>query len=225
MTVRGAIRPTFTFGGLMRNALVPCLVAAVAVSGCATKKYVGREVGEVNQKVDTLTTEVEKTQERVKRNEVRIDDVSKEAQAGIAEAKGSANTALQRATEAERAAKGKLIYTVTLSNDKVTFPINRAMVSPEAKGMIDEAIAQLKAENRGVFFEIEGHTDSTGPEAYNVKLGEERAMAVRNYMHDQHGIALSRMEVISYGEGKPVVDNKTRANRAQNRRVVIKVLE
>jgi outer membrane protein OmpA-like peptidoglycan-associated protein len=209
----------------MRNALVPCLVAAVAVSGCATKKYVGREVGEVNQKVDTLTTEVEKTQERVKRNEVRIDDVSKEAQAGIAEAKGSANTALQRATEAERAAKGKLIYTVTLSNDKVTFPINRAMVSPEAKGMIDEAIAQLKAENRGVFFEIEGHTDSTGPEAYNVKLGEERAMAVRNYMHDQHGIALSRMEVISYGEGKPVVDNKTRANRAQNRRVVIKVLE
>ena len=48
---------------------------------------------------------------------------------------------------------------------------------------------------------------------------------MRNYIHDQHGIALSRMEVISYGETKPVVDNKSRANRAQNRRVVIKVLE
>jgi outer membrane protein OmpA-like peptidoglycan-associated protein len=58
-----------------------------------------------------------------------------------------------------------------------------------------------------------------------VKLGEERAVAVRNYIHDQHGIALSRMEVISYGETMPVVDNKSRANRAQNRRVVIKVLE
>ena len=209
----------------MRNAVLPCLIAAVLVSGCATKKYVGREVGEVNQKVDTLSGEVEKTQERVTRNEVRIDDVSRESQAGIAEAKGSAQQALVRATEAERAAKGKLIYTVTLSNDRVTFPVNRAQVSPEAKALIDEAIAQLKAENRGVFFEIEGHTDSTGPESYNLKLGEERALAVRNYMHDQHGIALSRMELISYGEAKPVVDNKSRANRAQNRRVVIKVLE
>lgn len=209
----------------MRNAVVPCLIAAFALSGCATKKYVGREVGEVNQKVDNLTTEVEKTQERVSKNEVRIDDVNREAQAGIADAKGSADRALVRATEAERAAKGKLIYTVTLSNDKVTFPINRAAVSPDAQSLIDQAIAELKAENRGVFFEIEGHTDSTGPEAYNLKLGEDRAMAVRNYLHDQHNIALNRIELISYGEAKPVVDNKSRANRAQNRRVVIKVLE
>jgi outer membrane protein OmpA-like peptidoglycan-associated protein len=208
----------------MRAVLVPFLAVGVAVSGCATKKFVSREVGEVNQKVDTLATEVEKTQERTKRNEVRIDEVNTQAQAGISEAKGSAQQALVRATEAERAAKGKLIYTVTLSNDKVTFPVNRAKVSDEAKAMVDEAIAQLKAENRGVFFEIEGHTDATGPAEYNDKLGYDRALAVRNYIHDQHGIALSRMEVISYGENKPVQDNKTRANRAQNRRVVIKVL-
>jgi peptidoglycan-associated lipoprotein len=107
----------------------------------------------------------------------------------------------------------------------VTFPFNRAEVSAEAKKLIDEAIAQLKAENRGVFFEIEGHTDAIGPEEFNMKLGEDRAMAVRNYLHDQHGIALNRMQVISYGEGKPVTDNKTPANRSQNRRVVIKVLE
>ena len=209
----------------MRNAVVPCIIAAFALSGCATKKYVGREVGEVNQKVDTLTTEVEKTQERVRKNETRIDDVSRESQAGIADAKGSADKALVRATEAERAAKGKLIYTVTLSNDKVTFPVNRAAIAPDAQSLIDQAIAELKAENRGVYFEIEGHTDSTGPEAYNMKLGEDRAMAVRNYLHDQHNIALNRIELISYGEAKPVVDNKNRANRAQNRRVVIKVLE
>ena len=209
----------------MRAALVPFLAVGVAVSGCATKKYVTREVGEVNTKVDNLATEVEKTQERTKRNEVRIDEVNSQAQAGISEAKGSAQRALTKAEEAEKAAKGKLIYTVTLSNDKVTFPVNRAKVSDDAKLLIDEAIAQLKAENKGVFFEIEGHTDSTGPDAYNLKLGEDRAQAVRNYLHDQHSIALSRMEVISYGEAKPVTDNKNRANRAQNRRVVIKVLE
>jgi peptidoglycan-associated lipoprotein len=212
----------------MRSILLPLVaasVASMALSGCATKKYVGREVGEINQKVDTLSGEMEKTQERVKSNEVRIDDVDKQAQAGISDAKGSAQTALKRATEAERAAKGKLIYTVTLSNDKVTFPVNRAAVSPDARSLVDEAIAQLKAENRGVYFEIEGHTDSSGSEAYNDKLGLDRATAVRNYMHDQQGIALNRIEVISYGETKPVVDNKTRDHRAQNRRVVINVLE
>jgi peptidoglycan-associated lipoprotein len=209
----------------MRSIMVPFVVASVALTGCATKKYVAREVGEVNQKVDTLTTEVEKTQERTRRNEVRIDEVDKTAQAGIAEAKGSADKALVRATEAEKAAKGKLIYTVTLSNDKVTFPLNRSAVSDDAKKLVDEAIAQLKAENRGVYFEIEGHTDSTGPDTYNQKLGEDRAMAVRNYLHDQHQIALNRIEVISYGESKPVEDNKTKEHRSQNRRVVIKVLE
>jgi len=212
----------------VRSMIVPFLVAGmagVAVSGCATKKYVGTEVGEVNQKVDTLSGEVEKTQERVRRNEVRIDEVNQQAQAGVADAKGSAQRALQRATEAERAAKGKLIYTVTLSNDKVTFPLNRYEVSDEAKAIIDEAITPFKQENRGVFFEVEGHTDATGPDAYNLRLGEDRAVAVRNYLRDQHGIALSRIEVMSYGESRPVVDNKTRENRALNRRVVIKVLE
>ncbi|HZM50845.1 MAG TPA: hypothetical protein VFE68_10150, partial [Vicinamibacteria bacterium] len=124
----------------MRSILVPLVaasVASLALTGCATKKYVGREVGEINQKVDALSGEMEKTQERVKRNEVRIDDVDKQAQAGISDAKGSAQTALKRATEAERAAKGKLIYTVTLSNDKVTFPVNRAAVSPDARTLVD----------------------------------------------------------------------------------------
>jgi peptidoglycan-associated lipoprotein len=197
------------------------ILAAVSLGACATKGYVSREVGDVNKKVDTVTVEVEKTQERVKRSEVRLDSVEKTS----ADAKGSADQALVRATEAEKAAKGKLIYTVTLSNDKVTFPLNKALVSADAKKLIDEAIADLKGQNKGVFFEIEGHTDSTGPDEVNQRLGEERARAVRNYLHDEHGIALSRMEVISYGEAKPVTDNKTRTNRAQNRRVVIKVLE
>lgn len=209
----------------MRLSLLPVVaLACVAAAGCATKKQVNREVGEVNQKVTQLQGDLEQTQERVKRNEVRIDQVGQEAQAGIGEAKGQAQQAMTKAAEAEKAAKGKLIFTVTLSNDKVTFPLNRAEISPEAKALIDEALAPIKAENKGVYFEIEGHTDNSGEEAYNQKLGEERALAVRTYLHEQ-GIALNRMQVISYGESKPVADNKTRDGRAQNRRVVIKVLE
>ena len=209
----------------MRRIMLPLVVLSVAASGCATKKYVSHEVGEVNQKVENLSGEVEKTQARVKTTEVRLDSVDKQSQAGIAEAKGSAAAAMNKAQDAEKAAKGKLLYTVTLSNDKVTFPLNRAEVSDDAKKMVDEAIAPIVAENKGVFFEIEGHTDGTGEPLYNEKLGEERAMAIRAYLHDLHNIALSRMEVISYGETKPVADNKSKDGRAQNRRVVIKVLE
>ena len=209
----------------MRRIILPLVVLSLAASGCATKKYVSHEVGEVNQKVENLSGEVEKTQQRVKASEVRLDSVDKQSQTGIAEAKGSAAAAMNKAQDAERAAKGKLLYTVTLSNDKVTFPLNRAEVSDDAKKMVDDAIAPIVAENKGVFFEIEGHTDGAGEVDYNQKLGEERAMAVRAYLHDQHNIALSRMEIISYGETKPVADNKTKDGRAQNRRVVIKVVE
>ena len=209
----------------MRTLIVPLLAASVALAGCAKKSYVQREVGEVNKKVDAVSVEVEKTQQRVQQNEVRIDAVDKQAQSGITEAKGSAQAAMTKAQEAERAAKGKLIYTVTLSNDKVRFPVNKAEISDEAKAMLDEAVGPLVKENRGVWFEIEGHTDNTGDAAYNFKLGEERAMAVRDYIAKTHGIALNRLNVISYGEEKPVAENKTRDERAQNRRVVIRILE
>jgi outer membrane protein OmpA-like peptidoglycan-associated protein len=114
---------------------------------------------------------------------------------------------------------------VTLSNDNVRFPFNKAEISDEAKVLVDEAVAPLVQANRGVYFEIEGHTDATGDAAYNFRLGEERAEAVRDYIAKKHGIALSRLNVISYGEDKPVAENGTRDERAQNRRVVIRVLE
>jgi len=209
----------------VRTVIVPLLAASVALAGCAKKSYVQREVSEVNKKVDAVSSEVEKTQQRVQQNEVRIDAVDKSAQSGISEAKGSAQAAMSKAQDAEKTAKGKLIYTVTLSNDKVRFPVNKAEISDEAKAMIDEAVAPLVQANRGVYFEIEGYTDSTGEASYNMKLGEERAMAVRDYIAKKHGIALSRLSVISYGEDKPVADNKTKDGRAQNRRVVIRILE
>jgi peptidoglycan-associated lipoprotein len=55
------------------------------------------------------------------------------------------------------------------------------------------------------------------------RLGEERAEAVRLFMN-QHGVPLNRMSTISYGKSDPVTDNKTRADRAQNRRVVLIVM-
>jgi outer membrane protein OmpA-like peptidoglycan-associated protein len=71
--------------------------------------------------------------------------------------------------------------------------------------------------------EIQGHTDSTGTPAYNMRLGEERAEAVRRFMNQQ-GVPLNRMSTISYGQDHPVAPNDTKVGRAQNRRVVVVVM-
>jgi outer membrane protein OmpA-like peptidoglycan-associated protein len=127
-------------------------ILAAASVGCASKGHVAREVGEVNQKVEDLSGEVERTQDRVRQNEGRLDGLDTD----VADAKGSAAAAMQRAEQAEKLARGKLIYTVTLSNDKVRFPTNAAELSEEGRAMIDEAVVPLVQANRSVFFEVEG---------------------------------------------------------------------
>lgn len=103
------------------------------------------------------------------------------------------------------------------------FPVDSAKLSPEATQRLTDFAEKLKNDNRNVYLEIQGHTDSRGSDAVNQKLGEQRAEAVRLFMN-QHGVPLNRMSTISYGKKDPVTDNKTRANRAQNRRVVLIVM-
>ena len=114
---------------------------------------------------------------------------------------------MTRAQAAERAAKGKLIYTVTLSSDKVRFPVNKAQISDEAKAVIDETVAPLVKANSGVYLEIEGHTDSTGDAAYNLKLGEERATG---------GARLHRQDAA--GRAQPAERHLVRRGEAGGRR-------
>ncbi|PKN36624.1 MAG: hypothetical protein CVU62_13995 [Deltaproteobacteria bacterium HGW-Deltaproteobacteria-2] len=66
---------------------------------------------------------------------------------------------------------------------------------------------------------IEGHTDSIGSDAYNEKLSQERADAVKNYMVEKNGIDANRIKAIGFGEKQPVASNDTSEGRAQNRRV------
>ena len=78
---------------------------------------------------------------------------------------------------------------------------------------------------RPVYVEIEGHTDNIGGEAYNMQLGHDRAMTVLRYMNESGGIPLHAMNAISFGSSKPLAGNDTQDGRAQNRRMVIRVLE
>ena len=136
---------------------------------------------------------------------------------------GTAGQALQRANDAHKLAEGKFLYQVVLSDDSVKFPTDAAALSPEAEQRLAQFAQRLQSENRNVYLEIQGHTDSAGDPRHNEQLGQARAEAVRRYLSDQ-GIALNRMATISYGETKPVAPNNTREGRAQNRRVAIVVL-
>jgi peptidoglycan-associated lipoprotein len=85
-------------------------------------------------------------------------------------------------------------------------------------------VSHMKADPKNIFIEIEGHTDNVGSKVYNQTLGLERAEAVKRYLYEAHQVPLHKINVISYGEDKPVAPNTTRAGRGQNRRVVVRVL-
>ncbi len=220
----------------MKKLVVAAPILALALGGttaCATKKMVRTEVGEVNGKVETLSKSVEETQERTRANEGRISEVDQKAQAAgqradqagkrADEANAAADAVNARADAIERASK-RLVYEVTLSEDKGGFKFGKAVMPDEAKADIDQLVQQLKANPNGAYIEIEGHTDNTGTKDLNYKLGLERAEAVKRYLYEQHQVPLHKISVISYGEEKPIAPNKTKEGRAQNRRVVIKVL-
>jgi outer membrane protein OmpA-like peptidoglycan-associated protein len=201
----------------MRNKLwfvALALIVALAATGCATKKYVRQETGAVGTRVDSVQGQVEEAQTRLDTHERQIGETSKTAQ-----------EALQRAVEAGKLAEGKLLYETVLTDEKVKFGFDTSDLSPEAKAAVDEFAAQLKAENQGVYIEIQGHTDSVGSEKYNEELGLLRAEAVRRYLSQQHQFPLHRINVISYGETAAVADNSTREGRSQNRRVALVVLK
>jgi outer membrane protein OmpA-like peptidoglycan-associated protein len=220
----------------MKKLVVAAPILALALGGttaCATKKMVRTEVGEVNGKVETLSKSVEETQERTRANEGRINEVDQKAAAAgqsaaaagkrADEARAAADAVNAKADALDRASK-RLVYEVTLSEDKGGFKFGKSAMPDEAKADIDQLVQQLKANPNGAYIEIEGHTDNVGSKELNYKLGLERAEAVKRYLYEQHQVPLHKINVISYGEEKPIAPNKTKEGRAQNRRVVIKVL-
>src|SRR5215472_4511201 len=123
----------------MKRFVTAIAISAMAMSGtaCATKKMVKQRVGEVNDKVDTLSKSVEENQERTKANEAKISDVDQRAQA-------SSQKAFGRADEAEAASK-KVVYEVVLSEDKSGFKFNQSKIPADMQAQIEQIVQQWKA--------------------------------------------------------------------------------
>jgi OOP family OmpA-OmpF porin len=112
-------------------------------------------------------------------------------------------------------AKGTKIATVGSAN----FDFDRAELKPSGRDVLEGAVKTLR-DNPSLHVVVEGHTDSVGSDAYNQRLSERRAKAVRDYLVRQ-GIDASRITTRGYGKSRPVASNDTAEGRAQNRRAEI----
>lgn len=223
----------------MRPMIPIILVATAAISGCATKEYVHEHVEAqlvpVGQRLDVLEARASMTETRVDTAEAglhaqgrRLDAVEARNRAqdeNLAEIGHGAREALDRALAAGKLAEGKLVFATVLTQPIAGFDSDSVVLGQAAKAALDALAAQLRAENRNVYIEIQGHTDATGDPVRNLRLGEARAEAVRRHLHGSGLIPLHRMAVISYGETMPAADNASAEGRMANRRVVLVVLK
>ncbi|MEO8056672.1 MAG: OmpA family protein [Acidobacteriota bacterium] len=208
---------------------VPVTVFAAALGlslvGCATTSDVDKKIAEsqskTDKKIESVETQVEQLQDGQKATSGKLDEQSKQ----IEQLGQSAKDALARAQEAGVLAKGKIVFQQSFAEDRVRFKTASYELTKDAKAALDEFAVKVKALDKGVYLEIQGHTDDTGGADFNDQLGQQRAEAVRRYLARQHHLPLGRMSTISYGDTLAVETNKTALGRSKNRRVVVVVLE
>jgi outer membrane protein OmpA-like peptidoglycan-associated protein len=219
----------------------------LALSGCATRKYVRTQVEALDPKFTELTNADREAAER-------IDAVDKRAQQGITAAGAAdqkatqAGAAAQAAAQAAQAADRKadtanqaVQQTNTRVNTlesrisgmsdaytagqpvSVTFRVNSSNLSDEARAALDQVAGNVGGMRSGYMVEIQGFTDNSGSEMYNINLSQRRAESVLRYLVTKN-IPLYRLSIVGLGESNPVAPNNTRQGREQNRRVEVRVL-
>jgi OOP family OmpA-OmpF porin len=117
-------------------------------------------------------------------------------------------------------------FKIVLPN--VYFEFNKSDIRPESYSVLDEAATTIKtvlSTTPDAKFEVQGHTDSKGSDAYNLKLSEARANAVKDYLVTNQQVPAARLMARGYGESKPVASNDSDAGRAKNRRVEFVLLK
>jgi OOP family OmpA-OmpF porin len=216
------------------------LAGVVTLSGCATRGYVDQQIAPVQARVAELESTTEEHAER-------IDAVDNRAQQGIAGANTAAQAAQTAADAADAAAAdadrmaeaaqesadqatnrvGTLENRFDARNNysvaqtvSVTFGLESADLSDGGMATLGRIAGQVQS---GDFLEVQGYTDATGDDAYNIALSQRRAGAVQRYLVAQN-VPLFRIEMVGLGEANPAAGNDTREGREQNRRVEVRLL-
>lgn len=224
------------------------VLATVGIStGCATRKYVRTQVGtsanEINAKMDekdkTLQGAIDQNGNQI--NELggvtrehsqqiaTLDSGLKATDSKAGQALTTGQNAQNAATQAnnhvntlDQAFQNRNHYT-QLSENSVQFKFNSSTIDKDQFAALDEIANKLKSDPNAILV-LEGRTDNAGDPTYNIQLGEKRLEAVVRYLVVEQGVPMQQIYKTSFGEDKPVADNKTKEGRAQNRAVVIRIM-
>jgi OmpA-OmpF porin, OOP family len=203
--------------------LVGGIIAQVEGRGNASGQLVAERISVANKDVrnaQLVANKVNPVEERTKRLEAQQEVLAGEV--------GELQVLTKIATEEAQRANDRISaldnYDVKESSS-VTFAVNRAVLTPDAKAALDGLVTK-SAGMKGFAFEITGYTDTTGNAERNRILSEKRANAVITYLTDTHNIPLRRIVTpLGYGQARPIADNSTPEGRAQNRRVEVKLMQ
>lgn len=223
------------------------LGATLLAGGCATKKYVQTTTAPIQAKVDQVADQTNKNGQQIQQAQTdlngSIKGVDDRAQSGISAAKeqamtaqNSAQGAMDKANQANGLASQdseeiKSLRQVVSNLDDykqvadltIPFAFNKYILTPKDKEDLDNMVATNTATRKHYFIAVEGFTDRIGSRQYNEVLSRKRADAVTEYLVAKHDIPIYRIHMIGLGDEKPVDDGHTRAARAKNRRVEVKV--
>ena len=230
-----------------RKATVAALMAVAAVvltSGCATKNYVREEVTTSAQDlsvrientehgIEALSSQTEElnslNRERAQQIESldgNLQQVDERSVIAVAVGEGAQRSADRNSTQVSLLGENfanRNQYGL-LSEEYVRFPFDSASMDPSHHQLLDD-VARRMLENPDVILVLEGRTDSTGNDSYNIRLGERRLETVIRYLVVDQGVPIHRLHKMSFGEARPVAPNNSGEGRAQNRSVVIQILE
>lgn len=219
------------------------LVTGLASSGCATRRFVRNNV---NEKARELSARIDKTDQGVQANSNQVQELSsvtrdhtgkiasldsglkqteERTQQALSVGEGAQNTANQvvaQVSSLDVKFQNRNHYQV-LSEEKVLFQFNSATIGESYHPALDEFAQKLKQDPNAILV-MEGRTDSTGSDAYNIQLGEKRLEAVIRYLVVAQGAPMQKVYRMSFGKEHPVGANNTREGRAENRAVVMRLM-
>jgi len=226
------------------------LAGLMVLSGCASRKYVRLQTQALEPAIQEATNAAKENAERID----AVDRRAQQGITAAGAADQKATTAQQSATTANTAAQAAdrkadtANQGVQTANNRinrletrvnnintldsyaqsetqtVTFDVNRSTLTAQGKSTLDKIATDVNGQRTGYMLELQGFTDSTGSELYNIGLSQRRAEAVQRYLVSKN-VPLYRVSIVGLGKDNPVADNKTSQGRAQNRRVEVRVLK
>lgn len=210
-------------------------LAMLLFSGCTTKKY-------VRQQTEPLINHVNDLNAQTAKNARDLKDVSSRTDQGLAQVNQSSQQAMQQAQQAQSSAQqvqGQLSQTSTqvqaldntvanLDNyqqaytSSVHFGFDKSNLTRKDREELDDLVSKLNQTPHSIL-EVQGYTDSIGPDNYNFQLSQRRADNVVRYLESKN-VAPHKIFMVGLGKNQAVASNHTAAGRQENRRVDLRVM-